>query len=136
MSITIPAQSDELRVIAGPTQADAQLLIAMQQVDAVSGARDGWLLLFAFETPPTLLQLRKRHPVGSQEYAAIQSFLMSCETLGTFVKQGLLHEGLVHDLYWVAGAWRRAEKICKGMRKEGGEPRLFENFELLASRAH
>ena len=32
------------------------------------------------------------------------------------------------------GAWQRSAKICKGMRKEAGEPRIMENFELLASR--
>jgi hypothetical protein len=63
------------------------------------------------------------------------AFLGSSETIGTFVKQGLLDEGLVNDLYWIAGAWKYAEKSCKAMRKETGQPRLFENFERLALRS-
>jgi hypothetical protein len=135
MTVTIPTQAaDELRIIAGPTAADAQLIVAMQQVDALSGAHQGWQLLETFDNPPTLGQLRKRYPSDSREYACIASFLMSCETIGTFVKHELLHEGLVNDVYWVAGAWRKTEKICRALRKEAGEPRIFENFELLATR--
>jgi hypothetical protein len=124
-------QADEIRIV-GPTAADAQLVVAMQHVDAISGAHEGWHLLHAFENPPTLGQLRKRHPIGSHEYQCVGAFLSSCETTATFVKNGLLHEGLVHDLYWIDGAWRQAEKVCRGMRKEAGEPRIFENFERLA----
>jgi hypothetical protein len=133
MTVTIPAQADELRIVKTPTAADAQLIVAMQHVDAISGAHEGWHLLNAFERPPTLTQLRRRHPVDSNEYRCIASFLGSCETMSTFVKHDLLHEGLVNDLYWVAGAWRQAEKICRGMRKESGEPRIFENFERFAT---
>jgi len=107
----------------------------MQHVDAISGADDGWRLLHAFDAPPTLGQLRKRHAADSREYQCVMRFIGSCETTGTFVKQGLLHAGLVDDLYWIAGTWQYAEKVCKGLRKEMGEPRIFENFELLASRS-
>jgi hypothetical protein len=135
VSVTTPTQTDELRIVGGATTTDAQLIVAMQHNDAISGAYEGWHLLQSFDAPPTLAPLRKRYPPDSQEYRCVRAFLGSCETIGTFVKQGLLHEGLVHDLYWIAGAWRQAEKVCKGLRKESGEPRLFENFELLASRA-
>lgn len=135
MTLTVPAQAEEIRIVGGPTIAEAQLVVAMQQVDAASGAMAGWELLQSFETPPTLVQLRKRHPRDTGEYRCICAFLGSCETLATFVKQGLLTASLVHDLYWVAGAWHQAEKVCKGLRKEAGEPRLYENFEFLASTA-
>jgi hypothetical protein len=134
MTIRIPEQTEELR-ITPPATADAQLIVAMQHVDAISGAHSGYHYLASFEAPPTLTQLRKRYPVDSQEYRCIMAFLGSCETLATFVKQGLLHEGLVRDLYWVEGVWARAEKVCKGLRKEVGQPRLFENYELLANGA-
>lgn len=136
MTMTIPTQADDLRIVGGPTAADAQLIVAMQHVDAISGAHEGWYLLRSFDTPPTLTQLRKRYPADSDEYRCVSMFLGSCETIGTFVKHGLLHEGLVHDLYWIDGAWRLSEKACKGLRKEAGEPRLYENFELLATRRH
>ena len=130
------AATDDLQIIhTPPTIADAQLLIQMQQTDAVSGANDGWRLLQAFEGAPTMSQAKKRHPQGSLEWGQIGAFLASCETMATFVKNGLLNEALVNDVYWITGAWQKAEKLCKAMRKEAGEPRLMENFEWLAKRA-
>ena len=128
---------DDLRIVTTPPSAtDAQLILQLAQVNAVTGADDGWHLLHTgFETPPTRSQLIRKHPVESLEYRQIQAFLRSCETLGTFVRQGILNEALVHDLFWVAGAWRMSEKLCKAMRKEAGEPKLMENFEWLATRA-
>jgi hypothetical protein len=63
------------------------------------------------------------------------AFLAQYETIATFVKQGILNEGLVNDLFWVAGAWNVAAKICRDIRKETAEPRLYENFEWLVTRA-
>jgi hypothetical protein len=126
---------DDLEVVrTPPTHADAQLITQLMMVDAATGAMDGYGILDEFDSPPTLAQLRRKHPKGSTEYRHVQAFLMSCEALGTFVRQGILNEALVHDLFWVGGAWRMAEKIAKGERKEAGEPRIFENFEWLAGR--
>jgi hypothetical protein len=130
------AQVDDLQVIrTPPTAMDAQLILQQHEVDAISGANYGFGHLGAFETPPTLAQLRKKHPRDTEEYHEVMAFLSSCETTSTFVRQGLLNEALVHDLYWIAGAWARIEKIIRGMRKEAGEPRLYENSEWLARRA-
>jgi Domain of unknown function (DUF4760) len=138
MTMTVSAQpaTDEIQIIRKPpSMAEAQLIVQMATNDSVSGANQGFGVLRTFETPPTLGQLKKKHPVGSEAYQQVTAFLASCEMTATFVKQGLLSEELVNDLYWVAGAWQVSEKICKGMRREAGEPRLYENFELLASRA-
>ena len=135
MSISTPTTTDEIQVIHSATTTDAQIIVAMQQTDVMSGAMIGFGLLQEFETPPTLTQLRKRHPRDSEEYGQVMAFLGSCETIATFVKHGILDEALVNDLYWVSGTWRKTEKICKAIRKEAGEPRLFENVEWLANRA-
>lgn len=137
MSVTVPAQAtDEIQIVSTPpTAADAQIILQLLQLNAASGANAGWDLLQAYETPPTLAQFRKKYPRGTTEQQQVSAFIGSCEAIGTFVKQGVLNEALVQDLFWVAGAWKRAEKICKGLRKEAGEPRLYENFEALASRA-
>jgi hypothetical protein len=103
--------------------------------DTLSGATKGYDVLRQFESPPTLGQLRKKHPRGSEEYGQVMAFLGSCEMTATFVKQGLLSFELVDDLYWVSGAWQVCEKVCKGARREAGEPRIYENFEQLAARA-
>jgi hypothetical protein len=142
MTDTIPAQAtltrptDDPRIMTTPpSTADAQLILQIMQVDAATRANEGWHVLGEFETPPTRSQLLRKHPRESQEYRQIQAFLMSCETLATFVRQGILNEALVNDVFWVAGAWRKTEKLCKAMRKEAGEPRIMENFEWLANRA-
>src|SRR3954462_1533510 len=130
MTATSPAQStlprptdDPLRIVTTPpSTADAQLILQLMQVDATTGANEGWHLLTMFETPPTRSQLLRKHPRESAEYRQIQAFLMSCETLATFVRQGILNEALVNDIYWVTGAWRKSEKLCKAMRKEAGDP--------------
>src|SRR4051794_4765947 len=104
MTTVIPAQAtaataDDIHVVrTPPTTADAQLILQQQMVGAISGANQGYGVLFAFDEAPTLGQLRKRHPVDSVEYGQVMAFLMSCETIATFVRQGLLSEALVQDL--------------------------------------
>ena len=116
------------------TVADAQLLVQLMAAGTAAGADRGSGILFANETPPTLGQLRETYPRLSEGYGQVMAFLDQCETIGTFVKQGLLDEPLVQDLFWVAGAWKVSAQICLGMREEAGEPGLYENFEWLASR--
>jgi Domain of unknown function (DUF4760) len=137
MTTTVrPQQTDEIQIVTTPpTTAEAQLIVQMATTDAISGANRGFGLLNQFEAPPTLGQLRKKFPIAADEYRYVMAFLASCETTATFVKHGLLSEELINDLYWVAGAWQASEKICKGLRREASEPRLYENFELIATRA-
>jgi hypothetical protein len=138
MTTTVPTQAtqDDLRIVTNPpTMEQAKLLIQILQLDATTGANEGWHIVREFDSPPTMAQLRRKYDPTTAEYRKVMAFLESCEILGTFVKQGVLSEELVNDLIWVAGGWRHAEKLCKSMRKEEGEPRLFENFERLATRA-
>src|SRR3954453_8688541 len=131
-----PQQTDEIQIVrTPPTMAEAQLIVQMATNDAINGAHQGYGLLRQFETPPTLGQLRKKHPMSSDEYRYVMAFLGSCEMTATFVKQGLLSEDLVNDLYWVAGAWQTSEKICRGLRREAGDARIYESSEALAGRA-
>ncbi|HET7311138.1 MAG TPA: hypothetical protein VFJ17_07420 [Mycobacteriales bacterium] len=136
--MSVPAQqtTDEIQIVrTPPTMAEAQLLVQMATNDTLSGAYRGYAVLQEFESPPTLGQLRKKHPRDSEEYSQVMAYLGSCEMTATFVKQGLLSFELVDDLYWISGAWQVCEKVCKGMRREAGEPRTFQNFEVLAARA-
>jgi hypothetical protein len=142
MTTAIPTQTvaqtaaDDLAIVRTPaTYADAQLVLQQQIADAISGATEGYDLLMQFDEPPTLGQLRKRHPRDSAEHRKVMAFLMSCETTSTFVRQGILNEALVDDLYAVAAAYKRMEKLIKGLRRETGEPRMLENAEWLAKRA-
>jgi hypothetical protein len=137
MTTTIPQQqTDDVRIVrTPPTVADAQLIVQMQTSNALTGADRGYGVLRRFDNPPTLAQLRKKCPPDSDDYRYVMQFLGSCETTGTFVKHGLLNEALINDLYAIAPVWGLSEKICKGIRRETGEPRMYENFEWLAGRA-
>jgi hypothetical protein len=63
----------------------------------------------------------------------VRSLLYFGETVGTFVKQGVLDRGLVEDLWWFEGLWSRVGPAALRYRHKVGEPRLYENFESLAS---
>jgi hypothetical protein len=64
---------------------------------------------------------------------AVRTLLHFGETVGTFVKQGILDRGLVEDLWWIEGLWARVGPAAIRERKKMGEPRLYENFEALAT---
>ncbi|WP_062314371.1 DUF4760 domain-containing protein [Demequina rhizosphaerae] len=58
--------------------------------------------------------------------------LMMGETVGTYVKQGVLDAGLVYDLWAVGLMWSRVAPAALRQREEYGVPALWENFEALA----
>jgi uncharacterized protein DUF4760 len=115
------------------TIADAQLIVQILANGTAEGANRGFEILRSSSSPLTLVQLRDAYPRLGDEYRQVMAFLEECETIATFVKQGLLNEALVQDLFWVAGGWNASAGVCKGLRDEAGEPRLYENFEWLAS---
>ena len=65
---------------------------------------------------------------------AVRTVLSFFETIGTLVKQGVLDRALVEDLFWIDGVWTRVGAAAVKQREHMGEPRLFENFEALASK--
>jgi hypothetical protein len=70
---------------------------------------------------------------SSANDSSVRSVLGFGETVGTLVKQGVLDRGLVLDLWWVEGLWNRVGPAARRQRQKFGEPRLYENFEALAS---
>jgi hypothetical protein len=119
----------------GATIADAQLVVQILASGAAAGADRGFEILMSASSPLTLDQLREAHERLGDGYRQVMAFLGQAETIATFVKQGLLNEALIHDLLWVAGGWAASAGVCEGLREEGGEPRLYANFEWLARRA-
>ena len=63
----------------------------------------------------------------------VQTLLTFYETIGTFVKNGLLDRDLVYDWVWSAGVWDRVSPAVARARERTGVPQLFENFEALAA---
>jgi hypothetical protein len=66
---------------------------------------------------------------------AVRTVLVFGETIGTLVKNGLLDRELVQDWLWVQGLWDRVGPAARRAREELKEPRLYENFEALATPA-
>ncbi len=64
---------------------------------------------------------------------AVRTILAFGETVATLVKHKTLDKDLVEDLWWVDGAWARVGPAAKKARARLGEPRLYENFEALAT---
>jgi hypothetical protein len=54
------------------------------------------------------------------------------ETVGTFIKHGLIDSEFAHDLWWIEGLWARLASAALARREKGGEPRLYKNFEWAA----
>lgn len=131
MPTTTKAGGD-LSVSTRATQADAQLLVSLMNGPLAMRAFDGSDLLWGYDEPPSFAQFDAVHPHGSDGARAVSALLGLYETLGTFVKQGLLDRDLVYDLYWVAGIWERARAIAVHYREQAGVPELYENFEALA----
>jgi hypothetical protein len=129
---TTSTQTSDLTVQRAATQADAQLLVSMMSSPFAESAARGMDHLYTYENPPTYEQFHADHPHGSSTRLDIIALLNYNETLGTFVKQGLLARGLVYDLYWISGGWERCRPIALGFREAGGNDQLYENFEALA----
>ena len=96
-------------------------------------ARDGVELLWTYESSPSYVELVRDHPIGSENYRDAIAVLSLGELIGTFVKNGVLHRGLVLDLIWMAGLWECCHVIAQDLRNLPNNPKLFENFEALAT---
>ena len=131
MTTTTAAQ--DLTITRTATQGDAQLIVSMLQTPTAQHAFDGADLLFSFDEPISFEQFEKDFPHGSEGRRNINALLGFNETLGTFVKQGLLDRALVYDLYWISGIWKVCAPIAHGIRAKANDARMYENFEALAA---
>lgn len=69
----------------------------------------------------------------STDDLSVAKLLQWGETLATLVKHNILDKELALDMWWVAGVWGRVGSAAKRRREELSEPKLFENFESLAT---
>jgi hypothetical protein len=65
--------------------------------------------------------------------ASVRMILTFGESIATLTKHDLLSEELVKDWIWVEGLWARVGPAALRQREAMGEPRLYENFEALAT---
>ena len=122
----------ELSITSSATAADAQLIVAINNGPMSLRIFDGHDLLIAHGEPLTWKQFEKEHKTGSPGRLAVQAVLYYYETIGTFVKQGLLDRDLVYDLLWVKGIWKLCEPVALEYRRRSGEAEMYANFERLA----
>lgn len=64
----------------------------------------------------------------------VNRVLVYGETIGTLTKNRLLDAALVRDWLWVEGMWAKVSPAVEKIRSQAGEPRLYENFEVLATK--
>jgi len=73
---------------------------------------------------------------ASMEDPAVEKVLSFGETVGAFVKHGLLDKDLLADIFWIDGMWSKVGHHALAAREHEGEPSLYENFEALALAKH
>lgn len=105
------------------TREDATLMVQLMSLGTQMGFQEAMSHIMRQEFDPQQASL---------ENSSVQAVLGLGETIGTFVKQGLLDRGLVHDLLWIEGMWAKVGPAALRAREALGEKRLYENFEALA----
>lgn len=108
------------------TYEDAQLVVQLLRWGTELGLDDAARVIFADGFDKESAQASDPE---------VRKLLTFGEAVGTLVKQGILNRELVHDLWWSKGAWGRVGAAALRERERLSEPRLFENFEALASGA-
>jgi hypothetical protein len=108
------------------TYEDAQLMMQIVRWGTEMGLEDAMSVIWAEDFEPDSAEMSN---------PAVGKVLGYGEFLGTFVKQGILDRGLVIDMWWVEGIWARVGPAALKLRANAGEPRLYENFEALATSA-
>lgn len=105
------------------THDDASLMVDLLQWHTAAGGMEASMALMDAGFDAEAAKVEDRH---------VFVMLMMGETIGTFVKQGVLDGGLVYDL-WAAGLmWDRVGPAALKQREQYGVPALWENFEALA----
>ena len=111
--------------MASPTRDDAQLMIQIAQWGTSLGVQEAMPRIFADDFDPDT--------ADAMSDQAVRTMLMFGESIGTLTKNDLLSVELVRDWLWVEGIWSRVGPAALKQRDKFGEPRLYENFEALAT---
>lgn len=105
------------------TREDATLMVQIMQWGAQIGLDDAMHVVHTDKFDPEK---------ATMDDPAVRKVLGFGETVGTFVKQGVLDRGLVLDLWAPELTWKRVGPAALRVREHSGEPRMYENFEALA----
>lgn len=105
------------------TYDDAKLVMRILQWAAQTGADEAFTEIYSDTFNPETV---------SYKDPAVRKVLNLGETIGTFVKQGVLSRDLVYDLWAIDLSWKRVGPAALRHREEVGEARMYENYEALA----
>ena len=111
--------------MAAPTRDDAFLMVELAKWGTALGLGDALPALLNESFDPDTADLGD---------ANVRTVLQFGESVATLTKHGLLSAELVNDWLWVSGLWSRVGPAALRARETYGEPRLYENFEALATR--
>ena len=105
------------------TRDDATLMMQVLQWHTQAGGMEASMALMATDFDAEAATVEDRD---------VFVMLMMGETVGTFVKQGLLDRDLVYDLWAPGMLWAKVGPAALRQRAEYGVDALWENFEALA----
>jgi hypothetical protein len=106
------------------TREDATLMMQILQWHTEAGGMDASMALMGADFDAESATVADRN---------VFIMLLMGETVGTFVKQGLLDRNLVYDLWAPSLLWARVSGAALQQRAEYGVDALWENFEALAT---
>ncbi|WNM24590.1 DUF4760 domain-containing protein [Demequina capsici] len=106
------------------THDDATLMTQILQWHTAAGGMDASMELMSPDFNPDSATVQDR---------SVFVMLMMGETIGTYVKQGVLDAGLVYDLWAPGLMWDRVGAAALRQRQQYGVAALWENFEALAN---
>jgi hypothetical protein len=111
--------------MAPPTREDATLMVQIAQWGTALGMQDALPAIFADDFDAEAADAMNDRPV--------RILLLLGESIATLTKRELLSAELVDDWLWLEGIWSRVGPAALRAREKFGEPRLYENFEALAT---
>jgi hypothetical protein len=116
-----------------PTRDDAHLLVQLARLGAEMGVGESSGFIWSDAFVPDYAEFNEKHPLGSEGSRHVGTIATFYETVATLVKNDLISDDLIHDWLGSNLVWNRISGILKGQREDSGEPRLWENFESLAT---
>jgi hypothetical protein len=114
------------------TREDASTMLQLARLAAEMKVGAGMDVLWHDDFPTDPHKIDERFPIGSKGRRYLDALCVWYETVGTLVKNGLFDRDLCNDWVAVTVVWDRIRPLALGERAKVGDPRLWQNFELLA----
>jgi hypothetical protein len=118
--------------MAEPNYQEGAIMLQAAQWGASLGIREATNWMRSSEYIPDYDEFVKKYPRGTPEYLNITKICGFFETLGALYKHKLISDGLLFDWLAVSSVWEQVKDFTMGVRKQTGNPRLYENFEVMA----